>query len=200
MSRLKCGDHNCTAWSRCGYTRDLCNVWISSLFLKVKGKVFYGQEPPSGESTTTECWFNYQQLAVFTEVAQCGAPSCSQPEPATDNGVRDGRFNWLVAPPTLHRAVPPELHAMHTAMRAGLQITRLAALREPRSCDLRNARPTHCLCGHSGYKSFVPEIKGNEVQYSVGRFAAFFCLFFCHLRSFLMMIPRSCCWSVFASC
>ena len=31
-----------------------------------KGKVFYGQEPPSGsgESTTTECGFNCQLLAV----------------------------------------------------------------------------------------------------------------------------------------
>ena len=31
----------------------------------VKGKVFYGQEPRSGESTTTECGFNYQLLAVI---------------------------------------------------------------------------------------------------------------------------------------
>ena len=39
--------------------------------VKVKGKVVYGQEPPSGESTTTECGFNYQLLAVIiTEVAQ----------------------------------------------------------------------------------------------------------------------------------
>ena len=30
-----------------------------------KGKVFYGQEPPSGESTTTECGVNYQLLAVM---------------------------------------------------------------------------------------------------------------------------------------
>ena len=30
-----------------------------------EGKVFYGQEPPSGESTTTECGFNYQLLAVI---------------------------------------------------------------------------------------------------------------------------------------
>ena len=37
--------------------------------------------------------FNYQLLAVITEVAQWGAPSCSQPQPATDNGVRDGRSN-----------------------------------------------------------------------------------------------------------
>ena len=52
---------------------------------KGKGKVFYGQEPPSGESTTTECTVNYQLLAVITEVAQWGPPSCSQPQPATDN-------------------------------------------------------------------------------------------------------------------
>ena len=58
-----------------------------------KGKVIYGQEPPSGESTTTECGFTYQLLVVITEVAQWGAPSCSQPQPATDNGVRDGRSN-----------------------------------------------------------------------------------------------------------
>ena len=32
---------------------------------KVKGKVFYGHEPPSGESTTTECGVNYQQHAVM---------------------------------------------------------------------------------------------------------------------------------------
>ena len=30
-----------------------------------KGKIFYGQEPPSGESTTTECGVNYQLLAVM---------------------------------------------------------------------------------------------------------------------------------------
>ena len=28
-----------------------------------------------------------------TEVAQCGAFCCSRPHLATDNGVRDGRFN-----------------------------------------------------------------------------------------------------------
>ena len=37
---------------------------------KGKGKVVYGQEPPSEESTTTECGVNYQLLAVITEVAQ----------------------------------------------------------------------------------------------------------------------------------
>ena len=38
-----------------------------------EGKVVYGQEPPSGESTTTECGFNYQLLAVITEVVQWGS-------------------------------------------------------------------------------------------------------------------------------
>ena len=56
-------------------------------------KVFYGQEPPSGESTTTECGVNYQLLALITEVAQWGTPSFSRPQPATDNGARDGRSN-----------------------------------------------------------------------------------------------------------
>ena len=43
------------------------NINDSHTFLIVKstGKVFYGQEPPSGESTTTECGFNYQLLAVI---------------------------------------------------------------------------------------------------------------------------------------
>ena len=30
-----------------------------------KNVVFYGLEPPSGESTTTECGVNYQLLAVM---------------------------------------------------------------------------------------------------------------------------------------
>ena len=75
----------------------LFNVYMDGVVrevnVRVKGKVFYGQEPPSGESTTTECGVNYQQLAVITEVAQWETPSCSRPQPATDNGVRDGRSN-----------------------------------------------------------------------------------------------------------
>ena len=43
-------------------------------FIKGKGKVFYGQEPSSGESTKSECGVNYQLLAVITEVAQWGTP------------------------------------------------------------------------------------------------------------------------------
>ena len=36
-----------------------------TIFIKKGGKVFNGQEPPSGESTTTECGVNYQLLAVI---------------------------------------------------------------------------------------------------------------------------------------
>ena len=32
---------------------------------KIKGKVFYGQEPPSGESTTTGSGVDYQLLSVM---------------------------------------------------------------------------------------------------------------------------------------
>ena len=46
---------------------------------------------------------NYLQ---YTEAAQWVTPSCSQPQPATDNGVRDGKSNWLVAPPTLMGSTP----------------------------------------------------------------------------------------------
>ena len=71
-----------------------------------EGKVLYGQELPSGESTTTECGVNYQLLAVITEASQWLTPSCSCPQPATDNGVRYGRSNWLVAPLTLMGSTP----------------------------------------------------------------------------------------------
>ena len=40
-----------------------------------------------------KCGVNYQLLAVITEAAQWGTPSCSQSQPATDNDVRDGRSN-----------------------------------------------------------------------------------------------------------
>ena len=35
------------------------------LLVNTSVKVFYGYEPPSGESTITECVFDYQLLAVM---------------------------------------------------------------------------------------------------------------------------------------
>ena len=58
-------------------TKSFLKIWLLCVDLSVscavirprdkfiKGKVFYGQEPPSGESPTTECGFNYQLLAVM---------------------------------------------------------------------------------------------------------------------------------------
>ena len=41
-------------------------LWFLTYFFYFrKGKVFYGHEPPSGETTTTECEVNYQLLAVI---------------------------------------------------------------------------------------------------------------------------------------
>ena len=85
-------------------------------------KVFYGQEPQSGESTSTECGFNYQLLAVIYWSSQWGTPSCSQPQPGTDNGVKEGRSNWLVAPPPSW-AVPPE-RLVHSINQCNLSGTR----------------------------------------------------------------------------
>ena len=34
-------------------------IIVKQTLLKVKGNVLYGQEPPSGESTATECGINY---------------------------------------------------------------------------------------------------------------------------------------------
>ena len=49
--------------------------------VKVKiSKVFYGQKPPNGESTTTECVVNHQLFAVTTELAQWGTSSCCRPQ------------------------------------------------------------------------------------------------------------------------
>ena len=41
------------------------NIRIACKTVKGKGNVFYGQEPPHGESTTTECGVNYQLLALM---------------------------------------------------------------------------------------------------------------------------------------
>ena len=77
----------------------------------------------TGESTPLEnllpqnvgSFTNYLQQS--TEVAQWGTPSCSRPQPATDNGVRDGRSNCLVAPPE---------HLVHSINRHTINIERNA--------------------------------------------------------------------------
>ena len=57
-----------------------------------KSKVSFRKESLRGESTTTVCVVKYH-CSNATEVAQYATPSCSRPQPATHNGVRDGTSN-----------------------------------------------------------------------------------------------------------
>ena len=57
--RLSSLDNSSTASESSDPARTMGGVVIR------KGKVFYGQERPSGEYTTTEYGFNYQLLAVM---------------------------------------------------------------------------------------------------------------------------------------
>ena len=84
-------------------------IKISKKSDKGKGKVFYGQEPPSGESTTTESGVNYQLLAVITEVAQWEllvAVDHNQLRTMASETVDP--INWSHPSPSW--AVPPERH------------------------------------------------------------------------------------------
>ena len=99
----------------------------------------------------------------YTEVAQWGTPSCSRPQPAMDNGARDCRpIDWSRPPPSW--SVPPELHVLHGANAACLQIARLVVPIGTRTRLHGYARPTHCLCGHSGYGTMRNYILGNYVR------------------------------------
>ena len=76
-----------------------------------------------------------------TEVAQWGTPSCNRPQSDTDNGVRDGRSNWLVASVHPHGSA---LWAPRIARcKCELQIPRLAAATGARTSVHGYARPTH---------------------------------------------------------
>ena len=82
-----------------------------------------------------------------TEVPQWGASSCSRPQPAMENGVRDCRSNWLAITPTLQRAVSPELHLLHGAN--AVYKSQDLLQHEPASCVHGYARPTHCRCSQA---------------------------------------------------
>ena len=74
---------------------------------KGKGKVFYFQEPPSGESTNTECGVNYQLLAESTEAAQWELMvpvNHNQQRTMVSETVYP--IDWSHSPPSW--AVPPE--------------------------------------------------------------------------------------------
>ena len=62
-----------------------------------KGKVFYGQEPPmQWRMYCHRMWgLLLTNCSNVNEIATMGTPSFIRLHPATDNGVRDGRSNWL---------------------------------------------------------------------------------------------------------
>ena len=88
---------------------------------------------------------NYLQQS--TEVGQWGTPSCSRPQPTTDNGVREGRSNWLVAPPTLMGNTPwaPHDSINHCSLsrESTLQI-------DPVTFSMRGNHLPYALSGYSG--------------------------------------------------
>ena len=83
-----------------------------------KGKVFYGQEPPSGEYTATECGVNYQLLAVIYWSSPMGNSWLQLTTTIMDKGAKDGRSNWLVGPPPSWAALPQ--HLVHSINQCSL--------------------------------------------------------------------------------
>ena len=70
-------------------------IFMSLLHFQAHSKVvFSGQGPPSGESIFHCSWGKLlNTCSNATEVVQWETPSSSRSQPATDNGVRDGRSN-----------------------------------------------------------------------------------------------------------
>ena len=118
-----------------------------------------------GESTTTECEVNNQLLAVIYWSSRMGnSHSCSRPQPAPDNGVRDSRANWLVGPPILMGSTPWEPGAWYKSVQP----------QREKNLQPQHVRQPPCLCGHSGYNLYkgfhdgwIPCIKGSLIVVSI---------------------------------
>ena len=57
--------------------------------------------------------------------------------------------------------MPPGLHVLHTAMRAGLQITKLATLSEQRACDFGMSDQRTACAATQG----IPQISKHMIKY-----------------------------------
>ena len=140
-----------------------------------KGKILHGQEPPSEESTTPECGVNCQQLTIIywsspmcTEVwvwitslsllslAGCGRLQLGVHLLVTvDHNQLRTIESETVDPinrshPHPHGQYP--LSSTYIARcKRGIQIARLVSATGARTRVHGYARPTHCLCCHSGY-------------------------------------------------
>ena len=78
-------------------------------------------------------------------VAQWEAPTCSRPQPATYNSVRDDRYNWLAFIPPPYTGQYP-LSSTFTQCKCGQQIARLAAATGVRTRVVGYGMPTNYLC------------------------------------------------------
>ena len=105
-------------------------------------EVFYGQEPPSGESTTTEC--GVQLSTTSSNVLK--QPNGELLVAVNHNQLRRmasetvNPIDWSHPPPSW--AVPPERH-VHSINQCNFSGTR--------TCN-RSMQGPSCLCGHSVYE------------------------------------------------
>ena len=80
-------------------------------------------------------------LQQSTEVAaKWGTPCCSRPQPATDNGVKDGRSNLLAATPYPTQGSTPCTNRKTCCNNQDANTLPLVC------------QATDCLCSHSGWR------------------------------------------------
>ena len=96
-----------------------------------------------------------------TEVGKLGAPSCSRPQPATDNGIRDGRSNFS------SRVPPPTQGSTPWAPCIALCKYELQIARLPASSEVPNTRPSECLGMQSPYAARYIAV-GCTCTYCIG--------------------------------
>ena len=107
-----------------------------------KGKVIYLSNH-CYRATCNHCLWG-QLTKTFsnpTEVAKWATPCWSRPQEATENGIKDGRPNWLAITPTIYRGVSPE-HHLHSE-----NVSNLCGY-------LENMRQPLSIYSHSGYPKY----------------------------------------------
>ena len=103
----------------------------------VKGKVFYGQEPPTEESTTTECRENYLPLAA-AEWGLLVAVDHNQLRTMATGTVDP--IDWWHPPPSWAYPLSTFVHSINQC-----------SLSWNRSSNRQYARQPPYLCRHSGF-------------------------------------------------
>ena len=108
----------------------------------------------SGEYTSTECGFNYLLLEVIFRSSIMRSSQLQSTTTSYEQWRQRQQIQLTGRTPPPYTGQYP-LSSTYCTVQCGLQITRFAALSEPRTCNLRNTRTTDCLCGHSGYNSMI---------------------------------------------